>query len=70
MKQIVGMNKKSDSLNLTENATEYSNKLNQFYNRFDTHDFKEKSKEVLTNIMHATEDHENIFIKEFEVKTI
>ena len=70
MKQIVGMNKKSDCLNLSEDATEYSNKLNQFYNRFDTHNFKEKSKEVLANIMHTTEDHEDIFIKEFEVKTV
>ena len=64
------MDKKSDCLNFSEDATEYSNKLNQFYNRFDTHNFKEKSKEVLADIMHTTEDHENIFIKEFEVKTV
>jgi len=47
MKQIVGMmNKKSDCLNLSEDASKYSNKLNQFYNRFDTHDLKKNQRKL------------------------
>ena len=70
MKHIVGMNKKSECLNLSEDATEYSNKLNHFYNRFDVHDFKKESKDILNQIFSESKDHRDLQVEQYEVKQV
>ena len=70
MKSMAGLKKKSPEIVVNEDPIMYVNKLNDFYARFDVHDFEDAKNDLMSEILKEPIDKEVFSVSEEDVRGV